>query len=101
MLGLKVFFEALAADAAEFAVVHLHQRDAAANRLAAYLFATVVFGLIHMHDFASVNEWLNFPSYLIAGGILAFTYDRFGLSASITAHVVNNLYAVILTLIAQ
>lgn len=37
MLGLKVFFEALAADAAEFAVVHLHQRDAAANRLAAYL----------------------------------------------------------------
>ena len=71
------------------------------NRLVAYLFATVVFGLIHMHDFASVNEWLNFPSYLIAGGILAFTYDRFGLSASITAHVVNNLYAVILTLIAQ
>ena len=71
------------------------------NRLTAYLFATVVFGLIHMHDFASVNEWLNFPSYLIAGGILAFTYDRFGLSASITAHVVNNLYAVILTLIAQ
>lgn len=71
------------------------------NRLIAYLFATVVFGLIHMHDFTSVNEWLNFPSYLIAGGILAFTYDRFGLSASITAHVVNNLYAVILTLIAQ
>lgn len=71
------------------------------NRWVAYLFATVVFGLIHMHNFASVNEWLNFPSYLIAGGILAFAYDRFGLSASTTAHVVNNLYAVILTLIAQ
>ena len=34
---MKVFFEALAADVAEFAVVHLHQRDAAANRLVAYL----------------------------------------------------------------
>ncbi len=71
------------------------------NRWVAYLFATVVFGLIHMKDFGSVNEWLNFPSYLIAGGILAFTYDRFGLSASVSAHVVNNLYAVIMTLIAQ
>ncbi len=61
----------------------------------AYLFASLLFGLIHMQDFTSANEWLNFPSYLIAGGILALTYHRFGLVSSMTAHVFNNLIAIV------
>lgn len=61
----------------------------------AYLFSSVVFGLIHMQDWGSVNEWMNFPSYLIAGTILGFTYHRFGFAGSTTAHVLNNIVAVV------
>lgn len=65
----------------------------------AYLLASVVFGLIHMKDFSSLNEWLNFPDYLFAGLILSFVYHRFGFEGSVAAHVLNNLIAVISALI--
>ena len=61
--------------------------------------ASVVFGLIHMKDFSSLNEWLNFPDYLFAGLILSFVYHRFGFEGSVAAHVLNNLIAVISALI--
>ncbi len=65
------------------------------NRIFAYFLASVVFGLIHIHDWVSLNEWLSFPSYLFSGLLLAFTYEKFGLGASWIAHSVNNLVGVI------
>lgn len=68
----------------------------------AYILAILVFGIIHF-DFTGnmQTELLNLPSYLIAGAILTFVYHKFGFNASIIAHIVNNLYAILVTLIAR
>jgi len=72
----------------------------------AYLVTIAFFALIHF-DFlagspeAYLVELLNLPSYLIAGGLLCFAYDYFGLAASLTAHVTNNLVAVVSILISN
>ncbi len=71
------------------------------NTVLAYVVVSLVFGLIHMKDFSSLNEWLSFPSYLIAGLCLSFAYDKFGFSASFSAHALNNLLSVILVLAQQ
>ncbi len=65
------------------------------NRIFAYFLASVVFGLIHIHDWTSCNEWLSFPSYLLSGLLLAFTYEKFGIGASWIAHSLNNLVGVV------
>ena len=77
------------------------------NRLAAYLIGIFVFAAIHFdvsalltgltsNDWSGlINELWNFPSYLIAGGVLVATYDLFGFGASSFAHVLNNLYSII------
>lgn len=68
------------------------------NTVLAYLVVGILFGLIHIKDFSSANEWLSYPSYLIAGLCLCFAYDKFGFSASFAAHAFNNLLSVILVL---
>lgn len=77
------------------------------NRVAAYLISIFVFAAIHFdisslltgfmnNDWAPfINELWNFPSYLIAGGILVATYDLFGFGASTFAHVLNNLLGIL------
>lgn len=63
------------------------------NVYLAYGISLVVFALIHF-NFAGenlVNELLNLPFYLFAGFTFAFIYDKFGLSSSLTAHVLNNV----------
>ena len=70
------------------------------NRVLAYVVVGALFGLIHIKDFISLNEWLSYPSYLIAGIALSFAYDMFGFGASFTAHALNNLLAVVSVLIA-
>ena len=65
----------------------------------AYLITISFFALIHFDFLAGsvdgyIVELLNLPSYLIAGALLCFAYDYFGLSASVTAHVVNNMIAI-------
>lgn len=72
----------------------------------AYLVCALIFGLIHFNFFAGsadgyINELWNLPSYMIAGAILCFTYDYFGLSASISAHIVNNLISVVMILVVN
>ena len=71
----------------------------------AYLGATIIFALIHF-DFDSfantqllINELLNLPSYAFAGCALCFLYDRWGLSASLTAHILNNVVSYIFILL--
>lgn len=72
------------------------------SRPIAYIGTAIVFGFIHF-DFecfydgstAIAREFLNLPSYMISGLVMAFLYDRFGFGASSCAHMFNNLYSVI------
>ena len=74
------------------------------NRILAYVVTIVVFTLIHF-DFLSknmVNELLNIPFYAFAAFVFTFLYDRFGLAASLSAHITNNVLSIgatILTII--
>ncbi len=72
------------------------------SKILAYIITPIVFALIHF-DFTGdmVVELLNLPTYLIAGLGLCFVYDKFGFNASVIAHVVNNMYAIIVTLILR
>ena len=66
----------------------------------AYIATTIVFALIHFDFTGDMKvELLNLPTYLIAGAGLCFVYHKYGFNASIIAHVVNNMYAIIITLI--
>lgn len=71
------------------------------NRILAYFVASVLFGLIHIHDFTSANEWLSFPDYFISGLLLAFVYERYGFGASNIAHIMNNTIAVLQILLLE
>ena len=63
------------------------------NRVIGYLAVSVIFGLIHIHDYGSVNEWLSYPSYVFAGLAFAFAYEKWGLGASFLAHFLVNFVA--------
>lgn len=71
----------------------------------AYVAVTIIFAFIHF-DFGSfsdakalTNELLNLPSYAFAGLTLCFLYDKWGLSASLTAHILNNVVSCIFILL--
>ncbi len=68
------------------------------NKVLAYVGTAFIFAFIHMHDFTSLNEWLNIPPYVFAGLAFCFAYDKWGLGASLLAHVTNNTIAVLLTI---
>ena len=69
----------------------------------AYVVSIIVFALIHFNFFASgsemINELLNLPLYMFSGAVFCVLYDFFGLSASLTCHVSNNLFSLLLTLL--
>lgn len=73
------------------------------NRWFAYILTVIVFALIHF-DFTSKNltvEAIYLPVYIFSGLLLCIAYEQEGPAASITAHIVNNLYSVIGVLIAS
>lgn len=77
------------------------------SRVFAYIATILVFSLIHF-NFAceTTDEWiielLNLPSYMIAAAILCYAYDRkTTLSVSMIAHIFNNGFSVLMTLIAS
>lgn len=73
------------------------------NRWLAYITTILVFALIHF-DFASPNigvEALYLPVYLVSGLLLTICYEQEGPAASITAHMINNLYSVLGVLIVN
>ena len=83
------------------------------KRWIAYAVTIIVFAFIHF-DFTSIltglqsgvwdsliNELLNLPEYMMAGAVLCVLYDTCGLSASIIAHVGNNLFSILLFIIAS
>ena len=72
----------------------------------AYVVTSLVFGAIHIVGSlitgASVwNELANLPVYVIAGLAFSFLYDKWGFASSTTAHICNNLYAVLATIISN
>lgn len=74
------------------------------HRVAAYVLAPIVFALIHF-DWESIgtdtlaNELLNIPEYLFAGLAFSYTYEKYGFGASSMAHISNNVYSVLATII--
>lgn len=72
------------------------------NRILAYFVSILVFAFMHL-DFSSdtniLVEFLNLPSYLYAAFAFTFAYDKFSLPCSMTAHITNNLFAVVTEII--
>ncbi|MBO4855891.1 MAG: CPBP family intramembrane metalloprotease [Bacilli bacterium] len=73
------------------------------NKYIAYALTIVIFALIHFDFFAKgddmINELLNLPSYMISGFLLTLAYEKFGIACSVTAHIGNNLYGVLMTIL--
>ena len=70
----------------------------------AYLITIVIFAFIHFNfsfDSAKLlNEFLNLPLYMFAAFAFSFTYGKFGLAGSLTAHIANNLLSLTLSDVA-
>ena len=72
------------------------------NKYLAFGVTIVVFALIHF-DFGAediINELWSLPSYLISGFILTLAYDHRGPACSMTAHVLYNIFAFLMMLVA-
>lgn len=70
------------------------------NRIFGYILTIVIFTFIHFDFSASniVNELINIPYYAFAAFAFTYLYDNYGFAASISAHVLNNLVSVILSM---
>lgn len=73
----------------------------------AYILVPIVFGFIHF-DFSSIsnpsllaNELINIPSYIVSGLLLSYYYDKEGFGASSVAHITNNVFSILLTIIVS
>ncbi|MGM9873653.1 MAG: lysostaphin resistance A-like protein [Bacilli bacterium] len=73
------------------------------GKLLAIILSSLVFAFIHF-DFNAlisgniqnlVDELLIIPSYVLSGVCLSIVYEKYGLAASLTAHILNNLIAII------
>ncbi len=74
------------------------------NKYLAYAITILVFALIHF-DFECfskgtwLNELINLPFYMFAGFAFTFAYEKFGFAASVSAHISNNIYSILATII--
>ena len=75
------------------------------NKILAYIVTIIIFAFIHFDLTATkatiVNELLNLPFYMFAAFAFSYTYEKYGLAGSLTAHVINNLFSVSATIISQ
>ena len=73
------------------------------NRPLAYFVTMLVFGIIHMsfNKDTIINELVNLPSYILAGTVLTFAYEKEGFAVSTYAHITNNLVSFLLTTMRQ
>ena len=70
------------------------------SKILAYILTPLVFAIIHFDFTGDMKvELLNLPTYILAGLGLSLAYDKFGFNCAIIAHVTNNMYAIIVTLI--
>ena len=65
------------------------------NKAIAYVVTIIVFAFIHFNFSITpsvlLNEVLNLPFYMFAAFAFCFTYEKFGLAGSLTAHIINNV----------
>lgn len=65
------------------------------SRKLAYAVTIIIFAFIHFNFSTDVdtlvNELLNIPYYAFAAFAFSFVYERFGFSASLIAHILNNV----------
>lgn len=76
------------------------------KRWVAYVVSGIIFGLIHFSwDFSSseavIRELCNLPTYIGAGLVFGFIYEKGGISASFTAHMLNNVTSTIISLVSK
>ena len=72
------------------------------SKILAYILTPLIFAIIHFDFTGDLKiELLNLPVYIIAGLALSFAYDKFGFHTAVIAHVVNNMYTIIMTLIGS
>lgn len=73
------------------------------NRPLAYVVTMLIFGVIHMSFSPDtiINELVNLPSYILAGSILTYAYEKEGFAVSTYAHITNNLISFLLTVFGQ
>lgn len=73
----------------------------------AYIIVALIFGFLHfdftvliLGDTSSIiNELVNIPSYVVSGLLLTYFYHKEGIVASSFAHITNNLFSIIVTLL--
>jgi membrane protease YdiL (CAAX protease family) len=71
------------------------------GKWAGYLAGILIFALIHFDTSAlttqegAITELVSLPNYLFSGACLCFLYDKLGLSASFTAHLINNVTSIV------
>ena len=75
------------------------------KRWIAYVVSGIVFGMIHFTwDFSSteaiITELVNLPTYVGAGLMMAFVYEKGGFAASYTMHAFNNTFSILLNSLA-
>ena len=65
------------------------------SRILAYVLTIIIFAFIHFNISLKwetlVNELLNLPYYMFAAFAFSYTYEKYGLAGSLTAHIANNL----------
>ena len=70
------------------------------SKILAYILTPLIFAIIHFDFTGDLKvELLNLPTYIMAGAALSFAYDKFGFNCAVIAHITNNMYAIIVTLI--
>jgi len=70
------------------------------NRYLAYAATIVIFTLIHFNFMSNnlPNECLNLPNYIVPAFLFCLIYERFGLTSTTFAHILNNLVSFILVI---
>ena len=73
------------------------------NKYLAYAVTIIFFAVIHIDFFSTdiVSELIALPQYIFAGFTFCLLYEKWGIGASVTAHITNNLFSVFLTILQQ
>ena len=70
------------------------------NKYVAYVIVIIIFGFIHFDFEGNMTvEFLNLPTYMIAGLLFCLAYRFSGFAGCLTAHTVNNVFSIVATII--
>ena len=73
------------------------------GKVFAYLISIVIFILIHLSLFGEninyISEIAAIPQYFVGAFFLCLAYEKGGLSSSIIAHILNNLFGFIMVMV--